>query len=182
MKKFDKTRSAFWLAVSSSFIFLSSCAPSGVNNAGSYRGSVALDNVKLEIPENMVSESFVTFVLDPSVNLGGKTQYVSRTNDNQGGQYCVVFKGGKCYLLRVLYRAKPVTKEYALQLMSDKIQGTDKPVLVKPLAVAKGRKNPVELYELGSNYRGELEFADPKGQQVAVMSVWEPAVQQETVN
>lgn len=154
---------------------LSSCVQTGDGTgvAVTPQGTISLDKCKAGMPESVYKNAMLTFILDPTpgASLNGKSQYVSRKPDANGGQYVAQCKDDKCFELDVLYKDKPVSKEVALQTLGTVIPGDAQPQSRtddRQLQDAKKFPQPMQLYVYGDNQYGALLcFTDSKADHVS---------------
>jgi hypothetical protein len=136
------------------------------------QGTVELNQIKVGMPEATFRDAVITFVPDPLGSTGGKTQYLSRTIDANGGQYIVQCKDGRCFQIQVTLNP-PAPKDKAAQIMKDLIPA-DAPAetKVEQSADKVGKAEyAVETHLLGTDYRGQLISPD-KGQTVSMVNTW----------
>ena len=128
----------------------------------SYKGVINLDGVRLGLPEESAKGAILTFVNDPSVSDGGRTQYLSRVYDNDKGQFCLSYQNGQPKQVRVVYSQAPVPKQNAIARLK-MILPTSAPeeTKVDDSEVKAGKKdNPVEYHLYGDKLRAEVIFTD----------------------
>lgn len=152
---------------------LSAC---GKGNEGQqvYKGAMALENVKVGVPESVFKEAILTFVKDPNPNAsaGGKTQYVGRQNSAKGGQYLAQCKKDRCYLVQVYYMQNPVTREEAMDTLKQLLPG-DAPEQSKVDDSALKEKKlaePNEVISFGDAYLGEFIYTDKDATKIKIVN------------
>ena len=155
---------------------LTACGESkwGQNGARTPQGTINLDGLKVGVPENVIKEAVLTFVLDdkPAAKAGGKSQYLSRSKDSNGGQYVAQCIGGSCYRLDALYDSAPIPKEKALETVKNMLPADAPPQSkVDDSELNKAGAPPVESIYYGTDYSVSLTFTDKDGQTVKSVSV-----------
>ncbi len=137
-----------------------------------YKGVINLEGVKLGIPEETAKSAILSFASDPSIP-APFSQYLSRTYDANGGQYCLAYNGGQPLQVRVVYAQKPITKEQALEKLKNIMPSTaPAETKVDDSEVKAGKKpSPVEKHFYGDNLRAELIYADKAATTVSLVSV-----------
>ncbi|MBI4534075.1 MAG: hypothetical protein HY711_09015 [Candidatus Melainabacteria bacterium] len=138
------------------------------------QGTVSLDALKVGMPENTFKDSILTFVPDPKGALAGKVQYLSRTNNANGGQVIAQCMDGKCFQLQVYHLSSPISKDTAIKSMRSLLP-SDAPnqSKVDDSELKKGKAGKLtEVYSFGDSYLGELTYTDPAGAQVTIVNVW----------
>lgn len=158
---------------------LTGCAPGGeVAPTATKQGTVNVDALKVGMPETTIKEAILTFVPDQKGSIAGKTQYLSRTQNANGGQVIAQCRGDQVFGLQVYHLDKPVSKEVAIESMKSLFPAETPPQSkVDDKSLKEGKDvNPVEVYWFGDDYRGELIYTDKTGSQVKIISAWyEPA-------
>ncbi len=116
------------------------------------QGSVPLEKIIVGIPESTLKESILTFVPDTSANAGagGKTQYLSREKNANGGQYIVQCKDGTVFQVSTLFTGAPISKETA--------EAELKKLLPKDAQAQSKVEEQAgkQIYYYGDNYIGEV--------------------------
>jgi len=143
------------------------------------QGTIALESLKVGIPESSISGAILTFVPDPKGTFGGKVQYLSRTNDALGGQYIAQCRGGRCFGLQVYHLQEPISKDEALKTMH-KLLPSNLPlqppvpeIILEGVDLRNGKPSgPTEVYHFGKTYSGELLYTDKTRSQVAIVNAW----------
>lgn len=136
------------------------------------QGTVELSQIKVGMPESTFRDAVITFVPDPLGSTGGKTQYLSRTVDANGGQYIIQCRDGRCFQIQVSLNP-PAPKEKATQIMKD---------LIPAEAPAEGKVETssekvgktayaIETHSMGSDFRGQLVSPD-NGATINMVNTW----------
>jgi len=114
------------------------------------QGTIVLDKIVVGIPESTLEKAQLSFVKDEKGTGFGKTQYLSRQNNSNGGQYIVQCKDGTVFQVSTLFSAAPVSKETA-EAELKKLLPKDAP------AQSKVEDQPgKQVYTYGANYIGEV--------------------------
>lgn len=152
---------------------LSAC---GKGNEGQqvYKGAMALENVRVGVPETVFKEAILTFVKDPNpaASAGGKTQYVGRQNSAKGGQYLAQCKKDRCYLVQVYYIQNPVSRVEAMDTLKQLLPN-DAPEQSKVDDTAIKEKKltePNEVILFGDKYLGEFIYTDKDATKVKIVN------------
>ncbi|MBX9877930.1 MAG: hypothetical protein K2Y22_05680 [Candidatus Obscuribacterales bacterium] len=138
------------------------------------QGTIALDAVRVGMPETTFKDAILTFVQDPNGSVAGKVQYLSRGRDANGGQYMVQCKDGRCFGLLVYQQEQPLSKEQALATL-EKLFPTDKPTQSKvddQQVKAGNVGTPTETIFFGDDYKGELIYTDKSASKVKIIAAW----------
>lgn len=153
-----------------SSVSLTACTSGGQPQAAVNKGTVPLAAVRVGTPESIFKEAEITFVPDPNGAMAGKTQYLSRFQDENGGQYVVQAKNDVCYEVNVIHATKPIAKEVALQTLQRLLPAnvTDKAVIS---AAPANQAAPIESYLYGKNYIGRMYYADKDQKDVKIVSL-----------
>ncbi len=124
----------------------------GQSNDVTAQGTVPLEKIIVGIPESTVKQSILTFVPDTSANAGsgGKTQYLSREKNANGGQYIVQCKDGTVFQVSTLFTGTPLSKDTAESELK-KLLPKDAPAQSK-VEEQTGK----QIYYYGDNYVGEV--------------------------
>jgi len=145
--------------------------PSGTPST-SAQGTIPLESVKIGMPETTIKEAILTFVPDPKGSVGGKVQYLSRTNNGDGGQYVAQCKDGKCFGFEVLYFGNPIGRDQALATAKQLLPADAPPQSgVKDLPKRADDPNPAETYYFGK-YGCQVFYADQKREKVKRIATW----------
>jgi hypothetical protein len=137
-----------------------------------YKGVINLEGVKLGLPEESAKSAILSFASDPSVP-APHAQYLSRTYDQNGGQYCLAYSNGKPLQVRVVYAQKPISKEEALaRLKSILPSSAPEETKIDDSETKAGKKDsPVERRYFGDTLRAELIYADKTAKTVKLVAV-----------
>jgi len=137
-----------------------------------YKGVINLEGIKLGTPEESAKSALLTFVPDPNVP-APFSQYLSRTYDQAGGQYCLSYKEGTPKQLRIVYAQQPISKSDALAKLKNILPSSaPEETKVDDSEVKSGKKDaPVELHFFGDNIKGEIIYSDKAANTVKVISV-----------
>jgi hypothetical protein len=138
------------------------------------QGTVALDVLKVGMPEGIFKGAIMTFVPDPKGTFGGKTQYLSRNKDANGGQYVAQCLNGMCEGLEVNLSGTPVTKEAALATLKQLLPADCPTASQIELDKSPGTEY-IEVYHFGPQYLGRLFYTDKSKAQVRYVSAWRQA-------
>lgn len=137
-----------------------------------YRGVISLDAVKLGLPEETAKSANLTFIADPKV-VAPFSQYLSRSYDNQGGQYMIDYYNHKPISLHVIYADKPISKEDALVKLKALLPQNAPPEgLVKEFQAWGKSKDRGESRVFGEDFKALLIFADKEATKVKMISVY----------
>lgn len=146
----------------------------GKGNAGQqvYKGAMALENVKVGVPETVFKEAILTFVKDPNpaASSGGKTQYVGRQNSAKGGQYLVQCKKDRCYKVQVYYMQNPVTREEAMDTLKQLLPPDTPEQSTIDTAGMKNDSEPNEIVSYGDAYTGQFIYTDKNSGKVKIVN------------
>ena len=139
----------------------------------SRRGTVNIEGLKVGVPENIVKDAVFTFALDekPAAMTGNKTQYLSRTRDGKGGQYCVQCREGSCFRVDVVY-VEPIGAEQAMETMKRLLPDAAS----SPEPMKKAGRGNTSTFDCGDSFRGELAFSGANCERVGLVSVWKKKV------
>lgn len=164
-----KTGAVVGLVILSS-LSLSACtsSSSSVPQAQVHRGTVNLDAVRVGTPETVFKEAIMTFIPDANGTMEGKTQYLSRMPNSNGGQYVIQAKNDVCYEVDVIHTT-PVSKEIALKTMKGLLPSnvTDEAVIT----IDNKTATPIETYQYGTGYVGHVFYKDKTGTAVSTVSI-----------
>jgi hypothetical protein len=141
------------------------------------QGTVELEKVKVGMPESTFRDAVITFVPDPNGSSGGKSQYLSRSSDANGGQYVIQCKDGQSYKITVSLNPA-VPKEKGVSIMQS-LMPAEAPAATK--VASRTDKTPngeyqVESHQLGDNYAGEVVSPDKGATVVMVNAYYIPAM------
>lgn len=141
-----------------------------------YKGVINLEAIRLGFPEESAKSAILSFATDPSVT-APFSQYLSRTYDQNGGQYCLAYENGNPKQLRVVYSQKPISKEEALAKIKNLLPTTaGEETKVDDAEVKAGKKDsPVETHFYGNNLKTEIIYADKAATSVKVVSLYSVA-------
>ncbi|MDZ4835085.1 MAG: hypothetical protein SGJ27_15020 [Candidatus Melainabacteria bacterium] len=137
---------------------------------GTKQGTVNVEGLKVGVPEGIIKDAVLTFVLDeqPAAKSGGRNQYLSRTKDSKGGQFSAQCKDGECFRLEAIYET-PISKEKALETLTKMLPTA----AGAPELRAAGEGNAtagVEKYDCGETIVGELFLVEPKSDLVRLVA------------
>lgn len=137
-----------------------------------YKGVINLEGVRFGIPEESAKSAILSFASDPNV-AAPFAQYLSRSYDQNGGQYCLSYVNGQPRQLRIVYAQKPISKEEAFAKLKNIMPSTaPEETKVDDTEVKAGKKDaPVEKRFYGDNLRAEIIYADKAATIVKVVSV-----------
>lgn len=137
-----------------------------------YRGVISLDAVRFGFTEDTAKSANLTFVADPKV-VAPFSQYLSRSYDNQGGQYMIDYYNHKPISLHVIYADKPISKEDALVKLKALLPQNAPPEgMVKEFQAWGKNKDPGESRVYGEDFKALLIFADKEATKVKMISVY----------
>lgn len=161
-------RPMLYLALAVTCLLPQSCG-SG-EGGGVKQGTVNVEGLKVGVPESVIKDAVLTFVLDesPAAKAGGRNQYLSRTKDSKGGQFSAQCKDGNCFRLEAIYET-PITKEEAVDTLTKMLPSAAS----APTARAADAKNTdagIEKYDAGENFVGELYLVEPKSDKVRMVA------------
>lgn len=130
------------------------------------QGTVNVETLKVGVPESIIKDAVLTFVLDeaPAAKAGGRNVYLSRTKDSRGGQFSAQCKDGNCFRLESIY-VEPITKEQALTTLKGMLPSA----AGEPTLRANDAKNTdagIEKYDCGETFVGEFTLVEPKSDKV----------------
>lgn len=155
---------------------ISACSTSNTQTTAlpTKQGTIALDALKVGMPESSIKDALMTFAEDPKGSMGGKTQYLSRAYDNNGGQYVIQCKDGKVFGIQVYMTKGAVAKETALATMHQLMPATSvEPAKIDDSQVKDAKiAQPVEVHNYADGSRGELIYNDKTGTVVGMISGW----------
>lgn len=134
------------------------------------QGTIALDVVKVGMPESTFKDAILTFVPDtsPNATMGGRSQYLSRTKDASGGQYVVQCVGGQCKTIMVNHMNQAIGKDAALKTLQSLFPSDATPTPKEDDSQLKSA-TPIIAVTFGDNYKGQLICADKAGSQVKLI-------------
>ena len=154
------------------------CGGNGQISGATAQGTVNLEGLKVGVPESVIKEAVLTFVLDeqPAAKTQGKAQYISRSKDSKGGQYMVQCRDGKCFRLEALYD-KPLTREQGAEIMKQMLPPDAPPQskVVDKLNPTGAGVEPKEKYIFGEEYVGELVYTSPEAKDVRMVATVDKA-------
>lgn len=177
-RKFSRNWASLALAATA-FVSLTLTGCGSANNNAAVvptpQGTISLDLVKVGMPESTFKDAILTFVPDPDprASVGGKTQYLSRTKDANGGQYVVQCFGGTCRQVLVYYMDRPVSRETAMTVLKT-LFPADAPQSLQVDEKGLKESTPVAKVTLSDSYKGELICADKEGNQVKIVQATFP--------
>jgi hypothetical protein len=142
----------------------------GGEGGGVKQGTVNVEGLKVGVPESIIKDAVLTFVLDesPAAKAGGRNQYLSRTKDSKGGQFSAQCKDGNCFRLEAIY-VEPITKEQALETLGKMLPAS----AGTPTLRAGNEKNAeagIEKYDCGETFVGEFTLVEPKSDKVRLVA------------
>ncbi len=137
----------------------------------SYKGVVNLEAVRLGMSEETAKGAVLSFVPDPSVQ-APSAQYLSRSYDQGGGQYCLSYNDGKPKQLRVVYSQNPISKEEAIKKLKSILPASaPEETKVDDSEVKAGKKPcPVEHRFYGPDLKAEIIYADKSATSVKLVA------------
>ncbi len=137
---------------------------------GVRQGTVNVEGLKVGVPESIIKDAVLTFVLDEKVSAktGGRNQYLSRTKDSKGGQFSAQCRNGNCFRLEAIY-AEPITKAQALETLT-KMLPTAAGAPVLRASDDKTTAEGVEKYDCGDAFVGEFILVEPKSEKVRLVA------------
>ena len=152
-------------------LFQQGCGTGTAGDAviGIRRGTVNSEGLKVGVPEEIISDAVLTFVLDEqaAAKSGKKNQYLSRSKDSKGGQFAAQCKDDKCFRLEAIY-ATPISKQQALDTLAKMLPtSASAPKLKQPVGAGK---TMIEKYDCGENFGGELTFTEPNSNKVRLVA------------
>lgn len=153
---------------------LSACSSNtnSAANPGAYKGNMVLENAKVGIPEATIKEAILTFVQDPKGSNSGKTQYLSRGYNKNGGQYMIHCANGTAFGVEVIHPTQPVTKEVAMETIKVLLpEGAPEQSKVDDSEVKAA--NHREAIYFGDKYRVDVIYNDADGKNVTAISAWQ---------
>lgn len=153
---------------------LTACGTSGVPEASVRGGAVPLTAVHIGTPDHIFQQAIGTFGQDPNGSMGGKTQYLSRMPDENGGQYVVQTKNDRCFEISVLHAAKPISKEVAIKTLRALLPA-DAPEAKVDDSQLSNAAAPTELFAFGDKFKGQLLYTDKSGKEVKIISASQTA-------
>jgi hypothetical protein len=166
------SRSILFLALAAVCSLQMGCGSGSAGDpvVGTKQGTVNVEGLKVGVPESIIKDAVLTFVLDEqqAAKSGGRNQYLSRSKDSKGGQFSAKCKDGNCFRLEAI-NEPPITKEQALDTLKKMLpDAAGEPTL--KAASAKNADESVEKYECGENYGGEFVLTEPKSDKVKLVA------------
>jgi hypothetical protein len=179
---FDQRNTRAWCAsaaaaVSLSVFCLTGCGSGGGGNDSAQatpQGTIDLHQVKVGMPESTFEKAVVTFVPDPKGAMGTKTQYLSRTPDENGAQYVVQCTNGRSYEIQVYFHQTPVSKDVAMKALENLLpsEAIAAPAIDAAEVKAGQVPHPMEVLQYGKDYKGQIAYADNKADSVILVNAW----------
>lgn len=179
------SRSMLFLALAAVCALQTGCGSGTPGDAvvGQKQGTVNVEGLKVGVPEGIIKDAVLTFVLDeqPAAKAGGRNQYLSRTKDSKGGQYSAQCKDGKCFRLEAIYET-PITKEQALETLAKMLPPAAEAPKLRPPGGKNNEDVLVERYECGGDFGGELILVEAKGDKVRLVAASDRAMIQKLID
>ena len=167
------SRSMLFLALAAVCSLQMGCGSGTPGDAvvGTKQGTVNVEGLKVGVPESIIKDAVLTFVLDeqPSAKAGNRNQYLSRTKDSKGGQYSAQCKDGECFRSEAIYET-PITKEQALDTLAKMLPAAATAPKLRPPGGVNNTDESVERYDCGDVYGGELVLVEPKSDKVRLVA------------
>ena len=158
---------------------LTACGSGTTGDSGAVtpQGTINLEKLKVGVPEKVLDDAVLTFELDenPISRMGGKKQYMSKTNDSKNGKFLAQCRDGNCFELQAYYMENPVTREQAMETVKGMLPSTapeQSRVDDEQLKSGKTEK-PVENIYFGEDYRAELVYNDKDASAVEMVNVYD---------
>lgn len=168
------SRSMLFLALAAVCSLQMGCGSGTAGDAviGQKQGTVNVEGLKVGVPESIIKDAVLTFVLDeqPAAKAGGRNQYLSRTKDSKGGQYSAQCKDGECFRIEAIYEV-PITKEQALETVAKMLPTAASTPKLKPPGGVNNTDAAVERYDCGDVYGAELILVEAKSDKVTKVAV-----------
>lgn len=148
----------------------------GDNGAVTPQGTIDLNGLKVGVPEAVLKQAVITFVLDDSVaaKAGGKHQYMSRPSDSKGGQYLAQCKDDYCYELQAYYQQKPISRDDAMDTVKHMLPpNAPAQSRVDDSDLKDGKGQNVERIYFGDDYLAEIFYKEPAGNEATIVNVYD---------
>jgi hypothetical protein len=179
-KSFSKSSvtQAMSVVIACTALGLTSCSTgeSGNKTSATPQGTIDIKAVKLGVPEATLKDAMLTFQPDPKGSIGPQTQYLSRTNNENGAQYIAKCRDGKIVEIDLLYKEK-VSKDAAKQDLMV-LMPADAPAQSKvdDKQLKDGKTaSPIEIIYFGDAHQGQVVYADKTASQVMmVLATFDP--------
>lgn len=172
-RKITSTQALLLSAITICALGLTACgsANKSSNAVPTPQGTIALDVVKVGMPESTFKDAMLTFVPDrsPMATTGGRSQYLSRTKDANGGQYVIGCLGGQCRTIMVNHESQAIAKDAAMKTLQGLFPADASP---QPNVDESGLKSasPVINVTFGDTYKGQLICTDKSGSRVNLIT------------
>jgi len=177
-RKFDAVQSTLTMAIAiACTLGVAACSsgPSETAALPTKQGTIALEALKIGMPESSIKDALMTFAEDPKGAFGGKTQYLSRAYDANGGQYVVQCKDGKVYGIQVYLYKGTLPKETAMKVMHQLLPAAATEFKVDDTQIKDAKvAQPTEKYNFADGSTGELVYSDRTLNQVGMINAWLP--------
>ena len=177
-KSFRKSSATFVVACAALGLTACSTGESGNKTSATPQGTIDIKAVKLGIPEATLKDAMLTFQPDPKGSIGPQTQYLSRTNNENGAQYIAKCRDGKVVEIDLIYPKEKVGKDAAKQDLMV-LMPADAPAQSKvdDKQLKDGKTaSPIEIIYFGDAHQGQVVYADKTASQVMmVLATFDPS-------
>jgi hypothetical protein len=167
------SRSLMFLALAAVCSLQMGCGSGSAGDpvVGTKQGTVNVEGLKVGVPEAIIKDAVLTFVLDEqqAAKAGGRNQYLSRSKDSKGGQFSAQCKDGNCFRIEVIYDT-PITKEEALDTLKKLLPAAAGEPKLRPLGGTNNTDDTVEKYDCGDTFGGEFQLTEAKSDKVKMVA------------
>jgi len=155
-------------------VILSSCGKVHGERETLPAGALPANKVKAGLPERLFRDAILSYTQDksPAASANGKTQYLSRGNDNRGARLVIQCVDNRCIMVQAYYLENPIPKEQALSILKEIMPDDTEPLSKVDDGVFQSGAHAVkaEIYEYGEQQAGCLLYAEGSSNSVAMVN------------
>jgi hypothetical protein len=137
-------------------------------------GALPSSKVKAGLPERVFRDAILSYTQDktPAASANGKTQYLSRGNDNRGARLVIQCVDDRCIMVQAYYLDNPIPKEQALSILKEIMPDDTEPLSKVDDGTCQtgGHAVKAEIYEYGEQQAGCLIYAEGSSNSVAMVN------------